>query len=172
MLFDYYQILGVKENCSLSELKMAFRQKAKIFHPDVNNDYNAQDNFIKLNEAYLYLKSLKETPNIGVESELNNVWKKNERERAKAKAYFYARMRYEEYKKSKVYKASRILNPIFLIIALPFGIFMFTSPFIFITYNKIKGIPVIFENYVALAGFSIIGIIAAVVIIKQIKYNL
>ncbi len=172
MLQNYYQILGVNQNYSLSELKIAFRQKAKLFHPDVNGDIDAQDNFIKINEAYIYLKSLKETPNTPIGSEASEIWKQNERERAKAKAYFYARMKYEEYKKSQHYKASRILNPIFLIIALPFGVFMFLSPIIFITYNLVKGIPIIPENYVALVGFTVIGIIAAKIIIKQINYNL
>ena len=172
MLSSYHQILGVNENCSLSELKIAFRQKAKIFHPDVNENAHAQEDFIKINEAYLYLKSLKETPKVEQVNETSDLWKQNERARAKAKAYYYAKMRYEEYKKTQIYKASRIFNPIFLILALPFGVFMFISPIIFITYNFIKGIPIIPENYVALAGFTFIGIIAARVIIKQIKYNL
>jgi len=114
MLSSYCQILGVNENYSLSDLKLAFRQKAKEYHPDVNNSVNAQDDFIKINEAYLYLKRLKETLKVEENNETTDLWKENERKRAKAKAYFYAKMRYEEYKKTEIYKASRIFNPIFL----------------------------------------------------------
>ena len=48
----YHKILGVDENCSLKEIKMAYRRLAKKYHPDLNFSENAQQKFIEINEAY------------------------------------------------------------------------------------------------------------------------
>ena len=49
---NYYDILGVSRNASPDELKKAFRQKSKEYHPDVNKDPGAEDKFKEINEAY------------------------------------------------------------------------------------------------------------------------
>ncbi len=38
---DYYQILSVAYTTTKEEIKKAYRQKMKEFHPDVNNDRRA-----------------------------------------------------------------------------------------------------------------------------------
>jgi len=54
---DYYAILGVDKSASDSEIKWAFRQKAKSLHPDVNRGDDAQAAFQELNEAYSILSN-------------------------------------------------------------------------------------------------------------------
>ncbi len=50
---DYYTILGVSEEASPGEIKKAFREKAKEYHPDVNQgDEEAERKFKEVNEAY------------------------------------------------------------------------------------------------------------------------
>jgi curved DNA-binding protein len=50
---DYYRILGVDRNASEKDIKRAYRQLARQFHPDVNpGDKQAEDQFKKINEAY------------------------------------------------------------------------------------------------------------------------
>lgn len=50
---DYYAVLGISRTASESEIKSAFRTKARAFHPDANpNDPTAEDKFKEVNEAY------------------------------------------------------------------------------------------------------------------------
>ena len=49
---DYYEILGVPRNASESELKRAFRNLARKYHPDVNDAPDAEEKFKEINEAY------------------------------------------------------------------------------------------------------------------------
>lgn len=52
---DYYAILGVAKSASTEEIRLAYRQKAKHIHPDVNEATDAQNSFQELNEAYITL---------------------------------------------------------------------------------------------------------------------
>jgi molecular chaperone DnaJ len=52
---DYYEILGVQRNASLDDLKSAFRQLARQYHPDVNKSPDAEERFKEINEAYAVL---------------------------------------------------------------------------------------------------------------------
>ena len=49
---DYYEVLGVEKNASDSEMKRAYRNLARKFHPDVNKDDGAEDTFKQISEAY------------------------------------------------------------------------------------------------------------------------
>ncbi|KAJ1957687.1 mdj1 protein precursor [Dipsacomyces acuminosporus] len=49
---DYYDILGVKRDASQSEIKKAYYQLAKKYHPDANKASDAKDKFVKIQEAY------------------------------------------------------------------------------------------------------------------------
>lgn len=50
---NYYNILGVDKNANEKEIKRAYRQLARKFHPDKNpNDKAAEEKFKEINEAY------------------------------------------------------------------------------------------------------------------------
>jgi len=53
---DYYKVLGVEKGANDAEIKRAFRELAKKFHPDVNqDDPTAEERFKEANEAYAVL---------------------------------------------------------------------------------------------------------------------
>lgn len=50
---DYYDILGIPRNSSSKEIKKAYYQLAKKYHPDTNkSDPNASKKFQEVSEAY------------------------------------------------------------------------------------------------------------------------
>jgi uncharacterized membrane protein YiaA len=143
----YYQILGVPENATIGEIKEAFRRKAKAFHPDINKTEGAHEQFIDINEAYSYLVNL-HTKGSGVaagqpaQDEYYRQWIARERQNARARAAKRARMKFEEFQQSSVYKTTSMLSHlldyflmllgVFIIIAAGFGLY---SQGLYITDN-------------------------------------
>jgi curved DNA-binding protein CbpA len=56
-MLNYYEILGVSETALLSEIKAAYKEKAKLYHPDINNTATAEERFKQISEAYVVLKN-------------------------------------------------------------------------------------------------------------------
>lgn len=55
MPLDYYDILGLSRDASTGEIKKAFRQQARLLHPDVNDSPDAVNEFQRLQQAYAVL---------------------------------------------------------------------------------------------------------------------
>ena len=52
---DYYEVLGVSQDASKSEIKKAYRKLALKYHPDKNPDKDAEERFKEISEAYAVL---------------------------------------------------------------------------------------------------------------------
>ena len=48
---NYYKILGIDKFATERDIKKAFREKAKLYHPDKNNSPNAEQKFRDLVEG-------------------------------------------------------------------------------------------------------------------------
>jgi len=56
MVMDPYSVLGVSQGATQEEIKKAYRQKAKLYHPDLHpGDAAAAQKMNELNEAYAML---------------------------------------------------------------------------------------------------------------------
>ena len=53
---DYYAVMGVARDASQAEIKRAYRQRARKYHPDVSKEKNAEARFKEVGEAYEVLK--------------------------------------------------------------------------------------------------------------------
>jgi molecular chaperone DnaJ len=52
---DLYEVLGLERGASDGDIKRAFRKLAQQWHPDVNQDTEAQERFKEINDAYQVL---------------------------------------------------------------------------------------------------------------------
>lgn len=71
MIFkDYYKILGLEDNkVTMEDIKQAYREQAKKYHPDVNvGDIISEERFKDINEAYQVLS------NVGTKRKYDRMW--------------------------------------------------------------------------------------------------
>ncbi len=106
----YHQILGIPINAGKETIKRAYREKAKIYHPDINPSTSAKDNFIRIHRAYKYLmenhgeidysRSRRSTTSPNREEQIRQA-RERAAQRAKHRAAQLAKMRYEQFQKEE-----------------------------------------------------------------------
>lgn len=60
---DYYKTLGLSKGASNEEIKKAYKNLAKKYHPDINKANDAAEKFKEINEAYEVLSNDKKRSN-------------------------------------------------------------------------------------------------------------
>jgi hypothetical protein len=123
---DYYQILGIPFNSSVNDIKKAYRQKARLYHPDINPAPEARDKFILATEAYEFLIANYEriTANDDAYRQAMDNWRKYRQDRSKQRARAYAQASYVRFRKTKFYKTTRIFDGTTIIFSLAVSILM------------------------------------------------
>ena len=69
---DYYKIMGLARDATQDEVKRAYRQLARKYHPDVSKAPDAETRFKELGEAYAVLKDLEKR---AAYDQLGSSWK-------------------------------------------------------------------------------------------------
>ena len=57
---DFYKVLGVRKNATIAEIKRAYREKAKLLHPDLTGDVSRSDEFDEVVKAYRVLSNARQ----------------------------------------------------------------------------------------------------------------
>lgn len=111
-LWDYYRILGIKQNATDDDIRKAYRKKAMEYHPDRNNSPDSHEMFIRVTEAYEYLISHPCQRNITEEEIRHNyqAWINYRREEARRRAEAYAKASYAEFRKSPIYRSTTVID--------------------------------------------------------------
>ena len=145
----YYNVLGLRDNASLKEVKLAYRKLAKINHPDISKDPNAHDKFIAICEAYEYLSHKPKAP-IGKgkrsaafyaqKERAYKEWVKSNSSWVHANAKKAACMNYNDWEKMN-YSASRFFDNIII-----YGYLILIVILIPLFYKFVKGSK--YEEYV------------------------
>lgn len=134
---NYYTVLGIGPGSSLSEIKKAYRRKAKEYHPDINKSPGASERFIEINEAYEFFISHRPEPSETLirdgdssseMSDIFNAWMAKERAKARARAARYARAKYEEFRNSPLYRTSNVLSLWADYVTIIFGVLIMIAP--------------------------------------------
>ena len=140
---EYYQILDLSPDASLEEIKKAYRQKARMYHPDINQSEGAKDLFILATEAYEFLISYHDVPANDDEAFRHAMddWRKYRRDRSQMRANAYARASYVRFKKTKFYRTTRILDLTSIIFSLLIAVTVIIYTILGYRYRMIHPLP-------------------------------
>jgi curved DNA-binding protein CbpA len=142
-LKNYYEILGLPLNASITEIKKAYRIKARLYHPDINPSPEARDLFISVTEAYDFLLSNHDkfkTDEEAYRKAMDN-WRKYRQNRSNYQANAHARQSYIDFKKSKLYKSSRIFDRTIIIYSFVTSLLVIVYTIFGYTYRLNHPIP-------------------------------
>ena len=102
----YYDDLGIDKSASHSDVKRAYRQLAKEFHPDRNASKNATDDFKRITSAYEVLSDVKQRKKYDNECDnqfdLNKIFNSNSFNNKFNKHKIKAKKKFEKEAKSTI----------------------------------------------------------------------
>jgi hypothetical protein len=141
-LSDYYNILGLIPGSTAEDIKKAYRQKARQYHPDLNPSADAKDKFISATEAYEFLIAYHDKAATDNEySQAMEDWRKYRQFRSRRRAHVYARVSYVKFRNTNFYKTTRIFDGTTIILSLVFSIIVIVYTIFGYAYGLKHPIP-------------------------------
>lgn len=141
-MVDYFKVLGLEETAGRAEVKRAYRELAKQWHPDRNKSDQAAAAFILINEAYEFLvdddrrathrmhRGRQKSAILQEQREARyREWVERNRKAARERAAAHARQSYDNFTKSKRYRAFRVVNRAYNYLFLGLSIGILLVPF-------------------------------------------
>lgn len=169
---DYYQVLGLSKDASVEEIKKAYRQKARLYHPDINSSADAKDMFIIITEAYDFLLTNHKRRLTDDEEYLKAMdeWRKYRQDRSRRQAGRYAQTSFTNFKKTQFYKTTRILDCSTIIFSLTISVLVIVYTifgYIYRLNHPLPGLenPSVF-TLIMLLALGIIFLIVSLVYLK------
>ena len=108
---DYFKVLGLNTDATIADIKKAYRNKARMFHPDLNHSPEAKDKFILATEAYEFLiANFDRLNNDNAFSVALEEWKRYRQDRSRQRAQAYAQASYMQFRNSRFYKTTRMFD--------------------------------------------------------------
>lgn len=142
-MVDYFKVLGLSDSASREDVKRAYRDRAKEWHPDRNHAANAGAAFILINEAYEYLidddrrashRILKERAHddalLKAREQRYREWVEKSRQQARERAADHARTSFDTFIDSKYFRAASTVNRATDYLFLGLAVIIFCVPFI------------------------------------------
>jgi hypothetical protein len=172
ILTDYYRELGLSSEASVEEIKKAYRNKARQYHPDVNHSPEAKDLFISITEAYDFLVAYHETIKSDEEAYYQAIddWKKYRQTRSRRRANAYARASFSTFKSTNFYKTTRIFDGTAIIYGFIISIMVIVYTIIGYSYRLHHPIPGLEKPSVfAFIMLLLLGIVFFVVSVTYLK---
>lgn len=140
---EYYNILGLLPGASVEEIKKAYRSKARLYHPDINPSPEAKDKFINFTEAYDFLitNHNKVKDDEQAYRDAMEDWRKYRQDVSRRRANKYASASYSTFKKSKLYKTTKIFNSTAIVYSLVISVMVITYTIFGYSYRLKHPIP-------------------------------
>ena len=140
---DYYRILEIPEDSTLEDIKKAYRQKARMYHPDINHSPEAKDLFIRATEAYEFLLANHDRAANNEEAfrQAMEEWRKYRQFRSRQRANAYAQASYVRFKATKFYRTTRIFDATRIIYSLILSVIIILYTIIGYIYRLRHPIP-------------------------------
>lgn len=129
---DYYRILNLDPEASESDIKKAYRELAKRYHPDVNSHPDARRCFIEVNEAYEFLIDPTRRSRFRAKRHMSDQermrreavykeWVANQQSAARQEAAGNAGKSMEDFAQTRIYRTAMVMNRVYNYIFLFIG---------------------------------------------------
>jgi hypothetical protein len=169
---DYYRVLDLQRDCSIDDIKKAYRKKAREYHPDINHDQDAKDMFILVTEAYEFLVSNFDSVKRDAEAydKAINDWRKYRQTRARYRAKVYSRTSYVKFKNTNFYKSTRIFDGTTIIFSLLVSVMVLVIAVVGYFYRLGHPIPGVEDPTVmVLVVFILLGMVMFIISVIFLK---